>query len=213
MYHQNVFRQPVRKITVVGNGQVAVEPDVATIQFEVRTVDEQVRVAQEENAAIMNQVIQSFVQLGIPRANIQTVSYTIYPKYDYVDGEQVFRGYEVNNAISVKLTNIDQVGIVIDTAVANGANRVSSIQFSVEDPSMYEQEAIVAALQDAQTKAQTIAKSMQLAVPPQPIRIVEEVNRVSPTPYYSVAAAEKSTTPIEKGQLVITATMRVDYSF
>lgn len=203
----------MRKMTVIGHGQIAVEPDIATIQIEVSTVNDQVSIAQEQNAQIMNQVIESILQLGIPRENIKTISYTISPQYDYVDGKQIFKGYEVNNAIIVKITDVQQVGTVIDTAVANGANRVSNIQFSVEDATNYKQEAITEALQDANLKARTIAESLQLHVQPQPIRIIEEDNRMSPEPFYSVAMADKSSTPIEKGQIMITATMRVQYSF
>lgn len=202
-----------RRITVTGHGQVAVEPDVATVQIEVSTVNKQVSVAQEQNAQIMNQVIQSILQLGVPRENIRTVSYTVFPQYDYVDGKQIFRGYEVNNSISVKLTDIQQVGTVIDTAVANGANRVSNIQFSVEDESIYQQQAIDNALKDAQLKATTIAQSLQLNMQPQPIKVTELDAVANPVRYKSVAMSEMSSTPIEQGQIIIAAAMSVQYSF
>lgn len=202
-----------RKITVTGHGQVAVEPDVATVQIEVSTVNKQVSVAQEQNAQIMNQVIQSMLQLGVPRENIRTVSYTVSPQYDYVDGKQIFRGYEVNNSISVKLTDIQQVGTVIDTAVANGANRISNIQFSVEDESVYKQQAIDNALKDAQLKATTIAQSLQLVIQPQPIKVTELDAVANPVRYKSVAMSDMSSTPIEQGQIIIAAAMSVQYSF
>ncbi|MBD7985995.1 SIMPL domain-containing protein [Sporosarcina sp. Sa2YVA2] len=202
-----------RKITVTGHGQVAVEPDVATVQIEVSTVNKQVSVAQEQNAQIMNQVIQSMLQLGVPRENIRTVSYTVSPQYDYVDGKQIFRGYEVNNSISVKLTDIQQVGTVIDTAVANGANQISNIQFSVEDESVYKQQAIDNALKDAQLKATTIAKSLQLVMQPQPIKVTELDAVANPVRYKSVAMSDMSSTPIEQGQIIIAAAMSVQYSF
>ena len=207
------YEHSTRKITVTGNGQVAVEPDVATVQIEVSTVNAQVSVAQEQNAEIMNRVIQSILQLGVPRENIRTVSYTVSPQYDYIDGKQIFRGYEVNNSISVKLTDMQQVGPVIDTAVANGANRVSNIQFSVEDESFYKQQAIENALKDAQLKANTIAQSLKLSIQPQPIKVTELAAANNPVLYKSVAMSDMSSTPIEQGQIIITATMSVQYSF
>ncbi|WP_432359929.1 SIMPL domain-containing protein [Sporosarcina sp. UB5] len=212
-YLHRQTRQPVRSITVVGQGEVFAIPDIATIQVEVVTVNEQLSVAQQENATTMNNVIQSLLRLGIPRENIQTVSYTIFPKYDYVNGEQVFRGYEVSNAISVKITDFEQVGRIIDTAVENGANRVSNIQFSVQDAERYKQEAIVRALQNAQTKARTIANELQLQVEPQPVKIVEEQQGVQPVPLQTFARAEQMTTPIEGGQIVITSTLRVQFQY
>lgn len=210
--HQQVNRAS-RKIIVIGNGEIAVSPDIATVQLEVVTVNEELSVAQQENAATTNNVIQSLLRLGIPRENIQTVSYNIFPKYDYVNGEQIFRGYEVSNAISVKITDIQQVGRVIDTAVQNGANRVSNIQFSIEDTERYKQEAIVRALRDAQMKARTIAVELQVQVEPQPVKIIEEQQGGQPVLFQTFAKADQMTTPIEGGQIVITATLRVQFQY
>ncbi|WP_252503818.1 SIMPL domain-containing protein [Sporosarcina sp. Marseille-Q4943] len=210
--HQQVKRAS-RKIIVIGNGEIAVEPNIATVQLEVVTMDEQLSVAQQENAVTMNNVIQSLLRLGIPQENIKTVSYTISPRYDYIDGQQVFRGYEVSNAISVKITDIQQVGRVIDTAVENGANRVSNIQFTVEDAERYRQEAIVQALRNAQMKARTIATELQVQVEPHPVKILEEELGGQPVPLQSFARTDQVTTPIEGGQIVIAAKLRVQFQY
>lgn len=210
--HQQANRTS-RKIIVIGNGEIAVQPDVATVQLEVVTVNDQLSEAQQENAVTTNNVIQSLIRIGIPRQNIQTVSYNIFPKYDYVDGEQIFRGYEVRNAISVKITDIQQVGYVIDTAVENGANRVSNIQFTMEDTESYKLEATTRALQNAQMKARTIANDLQLQTEPQPVKIIEEQQGGQPVPYQTLAKSEQMTTPIEGGQIVITATLRVQFQY
>ncbi len=211
-YHQQI-RTPNRLITVVGLGDIFIEPNIATVQLEVVTVNEQLSEAQRENATDMNNVIQSLLRLGIPRENIQTVSYNIFPKYDYVNGEQIFRGYEVNNAISVKITDIQQVGRVIDTAVENGVNRVSNIQFTVEDTERYKQEAIVRALRNAQTKARTIADALQLQTEPQPVKIIEVEQGGQPVPFQALAKSNQMTTPIESGQIIISAMLRVQFRY
>lgn len=212
-YMPHQVNRASRKIIVIGNGEVAVEPDIATVQLEVVTENKQLSAAQQENATAMNNVIQSLLRIGVPRENIQTVSYTIFPKYDYVNGEQIFRGYEVINAISVKITDIRQVGSIIDTAVENGANRVSNIQFSVEDAERYKQEAIVRALRNAQMKARTIAAALQLPIEPQPVKIVEEQLAGQPVPFQTFAKSELMTTPIESGQIISRATLRVEFQY
>ncbi|MDW0115969.1 SIMPL domain-containing protein [Sporosarcina thermotolerans] len=212
-YIRQQVKHSYRLITVVGNGEVAAEPDVATIQLEINTQSKELQDAQQENATLMNQVIQSLYQLGIPRENIQTVSYSIFPRYDFVDGEQVFRGYEVTNAIAVTLSDIQQVGTVIDTAVANGANRVSNVQFSVRNVEQHKQEAIVKALQDAQVKARTIANTLHLQINPEPIKVTELAGgREPPVAFKSVNMAAGGT-PIEGGQITIRSTMRVQYEY
>ena len=202
-----------RVITVSGNGKVAIQPNYVLSQIEVSTQGEDVSGAQQKNATIMNRVIQSILALNIPREDIQTAAYNIFPNYDFIEGKQVFRGYEVTNAITVKVKDIGQIGNVIDTAVQNGANRISGIQFGVENADIFYQEALRLALQDAQTKAKTIADSMKLTLHPQPIEIVEE-SVGEPVPFKSVAMAEQSSaTPIERGKITISAAVRVKFQY
>src|SRR2546430_11252130 len=40
-------------------------------------------------------------------------------------------GYLVTNSITVELKRVDQVGPVIDAALANGANQINSLSFGV----------------------------------------------------------------------------------
>ncbi|SDN58448.1 hypothetical protein SAMN05518871_10666 [Psychrobacillus sp. OK028] len=203
----------VRVITVTGSGVIEVSPNYVQIQVEVRKEGKELQQTQAENAQIMNRVIQSLLELNIPRENIQTAAYNIFPQYDFIDGKQVFRGYEVTNAITVKMNDIEKAGIVIDSAVASGANSVSSIKFGVDNPELVYQQALQRALQDAQIKAQTIAQTMKLALYPQPVSIVEEQHN-EPIHYKMLSmASSQGGTPIEQGKISITATVTVKYQY
>jgi len=200
-------------MTVTGNGKVVAQASYVQLQIEVTTQGKNVQQAQQENASTMNRVIQSILALTIPRENIQTAAYTIAPIYDYVEGKQVFTGYEVTNAITVKVPDTNLVGAVIDTAVENGANRISSIQFKIDHADVYYQQALSLALHNAQMKANTIAQTLHLALHPQPLEIVEE-NESGPVLYKSMAMADSSiTTPIEQGQITISAAVRVTFQY
>ncbi|MBK3494995.1 SIMPL domain-containing protein [Viridibacillus sp. YIM B01967] len=216
MNYPNGYQLPftsLRVITVTGNGKVAVQASYVQLQIEVSTEGKDVSEAQKENAIIMNRVIQSILALNIPREDIQTAAYNISPNYDFIEGKQVFRGYEVTNALTVKVTDISRVGTVIDTAVQNGANRISSIQFRIENADIYYQQALSLALQNAQTKAKTIAETMRLPLLPQPIEIVEESN-TGPVLYKAVAMADQTiSTPIEQGKITISATVMVKFQY
>lgn len=209
MYYPNYSRQ----MTVTGNGSISVEPNIAHIQLEVVTENTQLSLAQQENTNTMNQVIQALTQLGISEEDIQTTAFNIQPVYDFIDGKQVFRGYEVVNTITVQIKGIDQTGLVIDTAVQNGVNRISNIQFTIENEQVYYQRALSAALINASEKAQTIARTMQLNLDPIPIKIVEVMNK-SPIVYKTFAAVEASiTNPIEPGQVQINAVVTVQFRY
>ncbi|MEK3979072.1 SIMPL domain-containing protein [Psychrobacillus sp. FSL K6-2836] len=204
----------VRVITVTGSGVVEALPNYVQLQVEVRSEGEEVQQTQVENAEIMNRVIQSLLALNIPRENIQTAAFNIFPQYDFIEGKQLFRGYEVTNALTVKIDDTEKAGIVIDTAVANGANSVSSIQFGLDNPELVYQQALQRALQNTQTKAQTIAQTMKLTLYPQPISIVEEQQQNGPVLYKTLSmASSQAGTPIEQGEISVTATVTVKYQY
>ncbi|NYF25361.1 SIMPL domain-containing protein [Sporosarcina sp. JAI121] len=210
---QQMTSRQQRVMTVTGIGDLSIEPNIAQVQLAVNTENKDLSVAQQENAYVMNQVIESLLELGISRENIQTTTYNISPQYDYVEGKQVFRGYQVTNAITVKITNIEQVGNVIDVAVQNGVNNVSNIQFTVENEQFHYQQALSLALKNALAKAQTIAATIQLQLDPHPIKIVEEV-RAEPVLYRTFSAKELTgSTPIEQGQITISATVKVQFQY
>lgn len=200
-------------MTVIGSASISAKPDVVTIRLEVTTQNRELTQAQQENAQKMDQVIQALVQLGISREAIQTAAYTIQPQYDYVDGKQIFRGYEVIHALTVRLNAVDQAGTVIDTSVQNGVNRVSDIEFSVDDPNAYYQRALSDALRNATAKAETIAKTIDVNLDPRPIKIVEEGSRDAIVQQTFAATKVNVSTSLEPSQLIFSATLRTKFQY
>ncbi|MDC6269567.1 SIMPL domain-containing protein [Lysinibacillus fusiformis] len=214
MYYAQLPHQasiPPRVITVTGTGQVKAKPSAMQLQIEVQTQGQNVQEPQQKNAATMKQVIQSITALGIPSEQIQTAAYTITPLYHFEDGQQIFTGYEVTNAITVNLSDPERVGLIIDTAVENGANRISNIQFKVDRADAYYQQALSLALHNAQAKAKTIAETMHLPLQLLPTEIVEE--QVNTPILYRSMAVSSDMTPIEQGQIDINASVRVNFQY
>lgn len=203
----------MRVISVEGKSKFEVTPDFAELQIEVVTSSEDLTEVQRENAERMNQVISALLALNIDRNDIQTAFFNVSPRYDYVEGKQVFRGYEVTNAITVKIEEINEVGMVIDTAIKNGANRISQLEFKLENDALYYQKALQLALQNAHEKANAITSSLRLSYMPVPIEITEETSG-GPILLKSVAMTQSSfETPIEQGTITVEATLKVKYQF
>ncbi|TFB22885.1 DUF541 domain-containing protein [Filobacillus milosensis] len=200
-----------RVMTVTGEGIVTAEPNVAEVTLGVVTENQDLATAQQQNAEAINQVIQALVNQGIPRQDIQTVDYSITPQYDYVDGVQQFRGYQVTHLLRISVDEIATVGRVIDSAVEAGANRVMSIEFSVSHPEVFYQIGLTRAMEDALAKAETLAETVNAELDPLPIKI-EELTGDSPVMYQTFAASSGGTS-IEPGQLDITVRVRTKYRY
>lgn len=208
------FAASPREITVTGTGEIAAQPDYAQVQIEVRNEGNNVSAVQQENAVIMKRVIDSLLELNIPREAIQTTVYAIFPNYDFIEGRQVLRGYEVQNGVTVKVTSISLVGTVIDTAVKNGANHVSAIQFKMANVDAHYRQALQLAMKDAMAKAKSIAEMIHVDLKYVPVEVIEESTTAEPVPYRSLQlSSQQNVTPIEPGMMPVTAAVRVKFRY
>ena len=111
------------KLTVSGSGTVLVESDLAVVTVGVREASTDVLVAQSTVNEKIAAIKQSLLDAGAKESEINTDSINIYANYDYSDNTEVIVGYTANNTLSVRTTDIDNVGALIDAAFAAGPTR------------------------------------------------------------------------------------------
>ncbi|ARJ37856.1 hypothetical protein SporoP8_02495 [Sporosarcina ureae] len=202
--------QETRMITVFGEGTVKVSPSTVHIVLSVVSRGTELGEIQQENAKRMNQVIQSLQKAGIAETSMQTIDFQIRPVYEYVNGEQRFQGYEVINSIRITNNELSRTGELVDLAVKNGANQIGSIEFTMPNQDEQYQQALVLALQDAETKMITIGTSLKLQNRPIPLK-VEEQHISQPVAFRAMTMADTGRTPIESGMITISASLQVKY--
>ncbi|NOU98129.1 DUF541 domain-containing protein [Paenibacillus sp. LMG 31456] len=209
--HSLINNRPI--IVVSGEGTVSTVPDRAVVELGVITENISLAVAQKKNAEAIAKVVDSLLQLGVPKENIQTFNYRIDTEYNYEDGKQIFRGYKVTHLLQVTVNKVDQTGIIIDTAVKNGVNSVSNIQFTVAHPEAHYNQALALAVKNGERKALTIASTLGVTLNKFPGKIEEISQAAVPTPYQTKMFAQAEATPIQPGELKITAAVRSEYYY
>src|SRR5690606_33448147 len=127
----------------------------------------------QENARIVSNIKTALNNIGVKDEHIQTINYSIYPQYDFADGKQIFKGYKVDHVLAITVEQIENTGLVVDTAVASGANMVSRVKFEVADYSWHYQQALSKAIQDTLLKAETIANSLRVHLIKTPFSVTE----------------------------------------
>jgi uncharacterized protein YggE len=205
--------QSSQGISVVGQGIVTTQPDVARITIGADVTDASLANAQAEAARRMDAVINQLKAAGIADSDIRTVSYTINPVYDQpAQGQQAnLRGYQVQNQVEVRVTNVASLGSLLDTAVSAGATRVMGIRFEASNMEDLKNQARDQAMQNARAKADQLARDAGVSVG-RPIAINEsDASGVTPVraqaPAAALAAAPQ--TPIQPGDLQVTTTVQV----
>ncbi|MFE8695487.1 SIMPL domain-containing protein [Cytobacillus sp. FJAT-53684] len=210
-----VTNKRLNVISVYGEGKVSVLPDTAEVTLGVSTEEMEVTDAQNNNAMVITKVKEGLSKIGVQEEQIQTVDYSIFPQYDFVDGKQVFRGYKVQHLLRVSIKNIENSGLVIDTAVNNGANIISGIQFTSSDTERFQHQALSLAVINAYQKADTIARTLGVHLAKEPLLVAETSQQPNnPVPFQASALVKSSTsTPIEPGTLEITKFVTAEFTF
>ncbi|MET3695924.1 hypothetical protein SAMN05877753_102546 [Bacillus oleivorans] len=203
-----------RVIEVLGEGVISAQPDVAIIRLGVITEGVDLTETLDKNSAAMSNVIQALIGLGIPKEHIKTDEYRIDLQYDFKDGQQLFRGYRATNMIEITIHVIKKVGLVVNTAIQNGANTVSNIEFSLEKKASYYNQALEFAVKNAQEKALAIASAAGVSLNQVPFSITEMTTpRQPPIPFEATAMVQSVSTPIEPGQMEIKAQIVAKFSY
>ncbi|MBU4512820.1 SIMPL domain-containing protein, partial [Patescibacteria group bacterium] len=140
-------------ITISGEGKVTAIPDIATFSIGVISEDKEVMPAQTENTEKMNAIIDELKKLGVEAEDMKTTQYNIRPAYDWTSSRgQVLRGYQVSQTVTVKIRDLDKVGEIIGKAGTLGANDVSGLTFTIDEPEKLRQQAREEALLAAKKK-------------------------------------------------------------
>ncbi|MFC1913257.1 SIMPL domain-containing protein [Chloroflexota bacterium] len=204
-------------IWVIGQGEVAVVPDIATLTLGVEAREDSVAQAQTRAAEAMERVMEALASAGVAEKDIQTQFFGISPvtKWDRETEEETVTGYWVRNIVTVKIRDVEKTGAIIDAVAEAGGDltQIRSISFSADDPSDYYVEAREAAIADAKAKADQLAHlaGVKLGKP----TYISESIQAPPIAMRSVAydeAAALAETSISPGELELSLSVQVVYA-
>lgn len=200
------------KIVVHGEAFISSPPDTVTILLGATTESSSLKEAQQENSSRISAVIETLRTVGISEDDIQTVDYRMDPQYDFVDGKQTFRGYQVVHLLNITLRDVNVTGRISDAAVAAGANTIRSIQFSIRDSSVLYKQALIQAVNDGKTKATSIATRLNVNLDPAPVK-VKEIIQPDIMPFQTMSLTAVEGTKIQPGMLQIKASVEMIFSY
>jgi len=213
---QYIGKADVRdSMSVDGEGKVIGVPDVAVVDLGVMTEGKEVLSAQTDNAKKMNTMINKLKGFGVEAKDIQTVNYSISPQYDWTNGKQLLRGYQVSQNLQVKIRDLTKISAVLQVAGEVGVNKISGVTFSIDDPEALRQQAREKAIVDANRKAAYLSKATGMK-----LSKVISVNEYTPEPpnnfksYAEGFGGGIATAPapqVESGSLEVKVNLNVTY--
>ena len=201
-----------RTMNVTGRGEIFITPDVANISFSVETKAKTASAAVKENASKSSKLMETLKSNIGKEDKLSTTGYSLTPVYEYNSQtkKSEFKGYRASNVVMVKTHNLENLGNLIDSAANAGANNIQGLSFDTTKRDEYRREALVKAVQDAKTTADTVASaagvklSQILQISPSydyPVPVYRDYNRKQ------ASFAEATSTPIEAGEISVKASV------
>ncbi|MEO8881180.1 MAG: SIMPL domain-containing protein [Gemmatimonadaceae bacterium] len=154
---------PPSVISTSATGEARYIPDRATISVGVQTRAPTAAKASADNAMKQRAVIDAIKAQGIAADQISTVNYSLNAEQVYNpqagDKAPKITGYVAMNTVRVEVRRVDQVGALIDAAIAKGANDVSSLDFHSSAPDSLRRVALADAYKQAVADATVLAQA------------------------------------------------------
>ena len=201
-----------RVIRVAGNATATAEPDRAQVDLGVLTQAQTAKEAAGENAKRLEAVLDAVRQALGAKADLKTISYSVNPIYGEARPNRgpTVTGYSVDNVVRVTTGELAQVGKILDSAMAAGANDVRGLSFSLKDEQPVRAQALREAVSRARAEAEVIAAS--LGVKLGRVRAVEAAGEPPIVrPMMMGAAMARAATPVEPGTLEVHASVTVTF--
>jgi len=210
-----ISQQKGEPLIVMGEGKVSVVPDIAKVTLGIQENGVSLKTVQDSVNKKSKLLTDSLKKLGIGEKDIKTVSYNVYPEYDYNTPNSKITGYRVSTSYEVTIKDFDKVNEVLVQATTAGANTQSGINFEVNDETKNKklQEAREEAVNKAKQKAEGLAKAAGISLG-KIINISEsQGNEIRPMYATKDAAVGNEQVPanIQPGETEILVTISLSY--
>lgn len=158
------------RLAVTGNADTQTPPDTAVLTISVLTTNQRAVEAQQQNARKSDAVRGAVIEVAGANPEIRTSDYNLQPQYDYRNRLPTIIGYEARNTVIVMMSDLNNVGAVIDAASRAGANSIERVSFVLRGDNPARGRALSEATRQAMGKAEAIAEALGGRI----VRVVEE---------------------------------------
>jgi uncharacterized protein YggE len=209
-------KEPIRSITVRGEGMIAVLPDQVRLNVQVNTQGQTASAAMRSASGKTQEILSLLKSMGVEEKSIQTSRVNVSPTYDYSKQIQPppIIGYNSSNDFTVLFKGkfMEEVGEFMDKAVGAGASGFGGLQYEASKRRELEREALTKAAADARARAEVLAKELG-AILGKVISISENYSSPPPVGLYlrggRADAVSASEAPVMQGELSIRAEVNV----
>lgn len=202
-------------VQVVGEGSIMASPDEVNLSIRVEHEGNTAKEVKEAVDKDVRSVFEFLKKSGIEDKYVRTEYLNVNKNYKY---QTKTYNYVANQAISIKLKDLEKYEEVISGLLATGINRIDGIQFGTSNMKELKSQARKKAIQNAKAKAEEYIGELGHKLGP--VNYIAEVSSSQPYPvaYRSLAMKQSESSggedapSISLGEMEVTAKVNVRFS-
>lgn len=210
----------VPSLVTAGQGEAKVAPDRASILVNVQTRAATAAAAASENARRTRAVLDALSKLELPREQLGTEGYSVYPemRYDANGANPRVTSYVVTNSVRAETKRVEQAGAIIDASLGAGANMVNGLSFYASNIDEPRRVAIASAVASARADADAMARAAGGSLGAL-LELSTQGPTMPPRPMYEMSAQLRGRataaepTPVNPGQQTVTVFVNARWQF
>jgi uncharacterized protein YggE len=208
----------VPTLVTSGQGEAKVTPDRVSVMVNVQTRAATAAAAGADNAQRTRAVLTALAALALPKDQLSTEGYSVYPEmaYDKAGGSPRVVAYVVTNTVRAESHQPAQAGAMVDAALGAGANLINGLSFyasSIDEP---RRAAISAAVGNARADAEAMARAAGGSLGGL-IELSTQGPTAPPRPMFEMAmrksAGMAEQTPVNPGQQTVSVFVTARWAF
>ncbi len=154
-------------LVATGTATVSAEPEIVQVTFGVDLRSNDPAAVVNEAAQKINRAIAAAREVGVAEKDIQTTGYNVWVEtvYDPQTGQPTGQVvYRASHFVMATLRDLSKTGNLLAAVVEAGANSISGVNFTVENPDALVREARRKALENARAQAEQMAQVLGVSL-------------------------------------------------
>jgi len=202
---------------VTEEGKVTTVPDIAKINLGIEENGANLKTVQDNVNKKSKNLVTELKKLDIDEKKIKTISYNVYPQYNYDSNPPVINSYQVSTTYEVIIEDFETINDVLVKATQVGSNVIGNITFDLKEDTKRKalDEARETAVDKAKDKAKSLASKANISLG-KIINISETGETNIPTPVYTrelvgIESQDLTKANIQAGETEITVIISISW--
>jgi uncharacterized protein YggE len=147
------------EIMASGRGETKISPTSASIAISVTTRAPTAAQAGADNTTRLDATLRALRAMGLPETGLTTIGYSVAQDYQMTREARTPSGFIARNTIRAEVRKLEDIGKVIDAALAAGATEIGGVQYLAGNTPEARRTALAAAVTNARLEAEAIASA------------------------------------------------------